>query len=63
VIGPHFGAALVARDLGDTGPDETRRFTYVLTHDRDVAVAVAAALISRVSTSSCPSVFDQLRCP
>ncbi len=49
VIGPHFGAALVSRDLGDSGPDATRRFDYVLTHDRDVAVAVAAALISRVS--------------
>jgi len=49
VIGPHFGAALVARDVGDSGPDAERRFEYVLTHDRATAVAVAAALISRVN--------------
>ncbi|MEO3935322.1 EAL domain-containing protein [Dermatophilaceae bacterium Soc4.6] len=49
VLGPHFGAALVARDLGDSGPDAERRFEYVLTHDRAVAVAVAAALLSRVT--------------
>ncbi len=49
VIGPHFGAALVSRDLGDGGPEETRRFDYVLTHDRDIAVAVAATLMSHIT--------------
>lgn len=49
VLGPHFAAALVARDLGDDGPEADRRFEYVLTHDRDVTVAVAAALIARVA--------------
>ena len=49
VLGPHFAGALVARDLGDSGPDHQRRFEFVLTFDRDLVVDVAAALISRVS--------------
>jgi len=61
VIGPHFGAALVARDRGDCGPDEERRFDYVLTHDRDTAVAIAAALICRVSASSNQPPIHQVR--
>lgn len=28
VLGPHFGAAFVARDLGDTGADRDRRFDF-----------------------------------
>src|SRR5207247_1140108 len=38
VVGPHFAAALVARDLGDTGPDALRRFDYALTYDRGLAL-------------------------
>jgi EAL domain-containing protein (putative c-di-GMP-specific phosphodiesterase class I) len=49
VLGPHYAAALVARDVGDTGPDPERRFEFVLTFDRELVVDVAAALISRVS--------------
>ena len=48
VVGPHYAAALVARDLGDTGPDRLRRFEFVLTHDRDLAIQVALALLARV---------------
>jgi len=48
VIGPHFAGALVSRDLGDDGPDHDRRFSYVLTHDRTLAVQVACALMARV---------------
>ncbi|WP_375492387.1 EAL domain-containing protein [uncultured Jatrophihabitans sp.] len=55
VVGPHFAAALLARDLGDTGPDDERRFDYVLTHDRDVVVAAAAALMSRVTPVQPPA--------
>jgi len=48
VIGPHYAAALVARDLGDAGPDHLRRFDYVLTHDRELAVQVASGLMERI---------------
>ena len=45
VVGPHFAAALVARDLGDTGPDLSRRFDYALTYDRGLALTAARALM------------------
>ncbi len=48
VLGPHFAACLVAKDLGDTGPDLTRRFAFVLSHDRELTIRVAASLMSRV---------------
>jgi len=48
VIGPHFAAALLARDLGDTGPDLERTFEYALTYRRDAVAAAANALLSRV---------------
>ena len=48
VLGPHFAGCLVARDLGDTGPDMTRRFEFILSHDRELTIRVAASLMSRV---------------
>jgi EAL domain-containing protein (putative c-di-GMP-specific phosphodiesterase class I) len=48
VVGPHYAAVLVARDLGDTGPDRQRRFEFVLSHDRRLAIQVALALMTRV---------------
>ena len=48
VVGPHFAATLVARDLGDSGPDGDRRFTFILSHDRELAVECAGALMSRM---------------
>lgn len=48
VIGAHYAAALVALDRGDTGPERDRRFDYVLTHDRALAIAAAASLLRRV---------------
>jgi DICT domain-containing protein len=48
VVGPHFAASLVARDLGDDGADGERRFEFVLSHDRTLATQVAAALMTRV---------------
>jgi DICT domain-containing protein len=48
VVGPHFTATLVARDLGDTGPDNDRRFEFVLSHERELAISVALTLMSRV---------------
>jgi hypothetical protein len=49
VLGPHYAGALVARDLGDDGPDAERRFEFVLTFDRELVVEVATSLISRLS--------------
>jgi hypothetical protein len=51
VVSPHFAAALVARDLGDAGPDGDRRFDFVLTYDRDLVVDVAACLMSRIAAA------------
>ena len=48
VLGPHFAACLVARDLGDTGPDMTRRFEFILSHDRELTIRVTASRMSRV---------------
>jgi EAL domain-containing protein (putative c-di-GMP-specific phosphodiesterase class I) len=44
VVGPHFAGALVARDLGDTGPDCDRRFDYVLTYDRGLVLRAARSV-------------------
>ena len=52
VLTPHFAAALLARDLGDGGPDMERRFEYALTYRRDVVVRAAAALMSRVTPAA-----------
>jgi diguanylate cyclase (GGDEF)-like protein/PAS domain S-box-containing protein len=49
VLGPHFSAALLARDLGDGGPDLDRTFEYALTYDRSVVVRAAHALLGRVA--------------
>ncbi len=48
VLSPHFSAALLARDLGDTGPDMDRMFEYALTYDRSTVTAAATGLVSRV---------------
>ncbi|SDQ34423.1 diguanylate cyclase domain-containing protein [Quadrisphaera sp. DSM 44207] len=55
VLTPDFAGVLVARDLGDSGPDMERRFDFVLSHDRDVAVAVARGLLARVAPEPSPS--------
>jgi len=49
VLGPHFAGAFVSRDLGDEGPDQDRRFDYVVTHDRDLVVAAATRLMRRIA--------------
>jgi EAL domain-containing protein (putative c-di-GMP-specific phosphodiesterase class I) len=50
VIGPHYAAALIARDLGDTGPDHDRRFQFAVTYDRDVVLGAARSLMARIKT-------------
>jgi EAL domain-containing protein (putative c-di-GMP-specific phosphodiesterase class I) len=49
VIAPHFAIAFVARELGDGGPDMQRRFDFAVTYDRELAIAAAHALMSRVA--------------
>jgi diguanylate cyclase (GGDEF)-like protein/PAS domain S-box-containing protein len=49
VLSPHFSAALLARDLGDTGPERERRFEYALTYDRDTVVRATSSLMARVA--------------
>ena len=48
VLAPHFAAALLARDLGDDGPDNEREFQFVLTYDRSTVEAAARSLMSRI---------------
>ncbi|WP_052090437.1 PAS domain-containing protein [Modestobacter caceresii] len=52
VLSPHFSAALLARDLGDDGPDMARRFAFALTYERDTVVRAARALLSRVAPNT-----------
>jgi DICT domain-containing protein len=48
IVSPHFAGALAAHDLGRGAPAD-RRFEFLLTYDRDRAVAAASALMARVS--------------
>jgi DICT domain-containing protein len=52
VIGPRFAAALVAKDCGDEGSDNQRRFDYFITHDRDLVVRAAEPLLRRLVQSA-----------
>ncbi|MEP7115300.1 MAG: EAL domain-containing protein [Ilumatobacteraceae bacterium] len=60
VIGSHYAAALIARDLGDTGPDHDRRFQFAVTHDRDLVLGAARSLMARIRT---PRARDWLSVP
>ncbi len=51
VVGAHYTGALVARDLGDSGPDLQRRFVFVVTHDRDLVLGAARSMIERLATA------------
>ncbi|PWW24484.1 PAS domain S-box-containing protein/diguanylate cyclase (GGDEF)-like protein [Geodermatophilus normandii] len=52
VLSPHFSAALLARDLGDEGPDLERTFEYALTYERTTVSRAAQSLLSRVAPRS-----------
>jgi DICT domain-containing protein len=49
VLSPHFSTALLARDLGDDGPDMDRMFEYALTYERPTVVEATRSLLSRVT--------------
>jgi DICT domain-containing protein len=52
VVGPHQAAALIARDLGDTGPDRERRFAHTLVEDRELVLQAARSLMLRIAGRS-----------
>lgn len=45
VLNPHFAAAFVARDRGRKGPDGTREYDFVYTHDRDAVIDAVRAFL------------------
>lgn len=49
VLSPHFATALVARDLGDDGPEMDRMYEYALTYDRHTVTEVTRCVLSRVT--------------
>jgi EAL domain-containing protein (putative c-di-GMP-specific phosphodiesterase class I) len=49
VVAPYTACALIARDLGDSGPDRERRFEYALVSDRALIVRAARSLMLRVA--------------
>lgn len=56
VTGSHYASALIAVDLGDTGPDGDRRFDYLVTHDRELVIEAARSLMQYiVRATSMPS--------
>lgn len=52
VLGPHFTAALAARDRGDAGPDTERSFDFALTYARELVVDAARATMGRIAATS-----------
>lgn len=52
VIGPHFAAALVARDCGDDGPQAERRFDFTLSYDRSLVLEAARSLLRWINPGS-----------
>ncbi|MBB3675377.1 diguanylate cyclase (GGDEF)-like protein/PAS domain S-box-containing protein [Modestobacter versicolor] len=54
VLSPHFSAALLARDLGDGGPDLQRRYEYALTYDRQTVERAGVSLVARVAAEPAP---------
>jgi EAL domain-containing protein (putative c-di-GMP-specific phosphodiesterase class I) len=47
VVGVDYMGALIARDMGDIGPERDRRFEFVLSHEFDVVLAAARSLLAR----------------
>lgn len=54
VVGTHYLGALIAKDLGDDDSvaDRERRFSFIVTHDRETVLAAARSLLGRVVPSS-----------
>lgn len=50
VLGPRYCAALVARDLGERGPTDFRRFRYALTHQPALVARAARAMLRQAAS-------------
>lgn len=55
VLGAHKAVALIARDVGDEGPDRDREFEFVVTYDRKLVTAAARAMVGRVLPGAAPA--------
>jgi EAL domain-containing protein (putative c-di-GMP-specific phosphodiesterase class I) len=51
-IGAHFASMLAAQERGQPAPGEDQAFDFVVTHDRDIIVECAQALMLRMATSA-----------
>ena len=51
VLGAHTCGALIARDLGDGGPDGYREFEFAVSYDRALVTAAAHSLVGRLTTA------------
>lgn len=51
VLGAHTCGALMARDLGDGGPDGDREFEFVVSYDRALVTAAAHSLAGRLTAA------------
>jgi EAL domain-containing protein (putative c-di-GMP-specific phosphodiesterase class I) len=54
IVGSHYMGALIARDLGDSGPEMERRYEFALTHDHRTVVEVARLLLARLDAEPPP---------
>lgn len=52
VTGPRFQGALVARDMGDPGGGDGRRYEFVVTHEAGLVQAAVESLMRRVVASA-----------
>jgi EAL domain-containing protein (putative c-di-GMP-specific phosphodiesterase class I) len=49
IVGTHYSGALIAKDLGDSGPDLQRRYLFALTHDHQTVMSAARMLLGRIN--------------
>lgn len=54
VVAGTFAGALIARDLGDGGPDLERRFAFTVTHDRALVLRAARSLMLKIGAQPAP---------
>lgn len=49
VVGTHYTGAVIAKDMGDDGPDLERRYLFAVTHDHDTVLTAARMLLGRIA--------------
>jgi EAL domain-containing protein (putative c-di-GMP-specific phosphodiesterase class I) len=51
IVGTHYLGALIAKDLGpdNSSSDRERRFSFIVTHDRETVLGAARSLLERVA--------------